>query len=95
MVDELTYRACQMKGGGNPGVGMRLFVEEAIASQMETQRLLNEVLEKCLDRMELMGDVTLAMRSEQNLLMATLDAVLKEARASRIEDDDASDGRSD
>ena len=80
MVDEITFDACKLKGNGNTGVGMRLLVEEAIAYQNKRDRLLNEVLEKCLDRMELMGDATLAMRSEQNLLMSTLDVILSEAK---------------
>ncbi|WP_419901108.1 hypothetical protein [Kiloniella sp.] len=77
-IDEFSYNLCKIRGNDNPGVGMRLFVEEGIASFGENQQRFQEMSDKLLDTLVLMSDTILTMRSEQTLLMNTLEDVLKE-----------------
>lgn len=80
MVDQSTYEACKKYGGGNSGVGMRLLLEEGIATKIDNIRLQNEALERLLGAADLMSDVSVAMRSDQNLLMNLLQALLENAK---------------
>lgn len=84
MVDRATYEACKKYGGGNPGVGMRLLLEEGIAGKIDNLRLQNEAIEKLINAASLVTDVSIAMRSDQNLLLNLMQASLETAKETKV-----------